>query len=72
MCYEKGCCGSLREERDDGRMAVGRATNSAWELGRAENGFRESFLENVTHSLETILKSFQKTRVGERCSLQKG
>lgn len=52
---------------------MGREPNLVWELNMVENGFRETFLEKVTHKLYLEkFESFQKTRVGGRCSLQKG
>lgn len=43
--------------------AVGRLPNSAWELGVAENVFRESFLEKVTHKL--YLEKFSEFSEGK-------
>lgn len=52
---------------------MGRVPASAWELGMAENGFMESFLEKVTHEL--YVKKFLEFSDGKsegRCSLQQG
>lgn len=47
MHYDRGYCGSLREERGEGRVVEGSIPKLAYELGMAESVFRESFLEKV-------------------------